>query len=33
LWFLTHPDLKTNGRVKAFSDFMFKELRVDNLDP
>jgi DNA-binding transcriptional LysR family regulator len=32
LWFLTHPDLKTNGRVKAFSDFMFKELRVDNLD-
>jgi len=31
LWFLTHPDLKTNGRVKAFSDFMFKELRANNL--
>ena len=31
LWFLTHPDLKTNGRVKALSDFMFKELRANNL--
>ena len=27
LWFLTHPDLKNNGRVNAFSDFMFKQLR------
>lgn len=27
LWFLTHPDLKNNGRVNAFSDFMFKHLR------
>ena len=28
--FIKYPDLKTNGRVKAFSDFMFKELREDN---
>jgi hypothetical protein len=29
LWLLTHPDLKNNGRVHAFNEFLFKRLRQD----
>lgn len=28
LWLLTHPDLRNNGRIKAFSQFMFTRLKA-----
>lgn len=29
LWFLTHPDLRRSGRVRAFSDFICERLAAD----